>query len=69
MGRVLAASPRSANHTSPGIALIEQIEYFLGYLPGRKDVEGVRISRVDDVRDKLLDLGSLAGIPRFELLI
>jgi len=69
MGRVFAASPRSASQTSPGLALIEEIEHFLGHLTGRDKIEAIRISRVNDLRNKLFNLGGFADVPGFELLI
>ncbi len=48
---------------------MEEIEYFLSYLPGGQDIQAIRVSQIDNLGDQLLDLGCLCGIPRFELAI
>ena len=55
MGRVFAASPRSASQTSPGRGLIQVVQYFLFDRPSAYQVERVIVRRVDYLRDEGAD--------------
>ena len=55
MGRVFAASPRSASQTSPGRGFIQVVQYFLFDRPSAYQVERVVVRRVDYLRDEGAD--------------
>src|ERR1017187_5588417 len=48
-GRVFAASPRSANQTSPGCGLIEQVENLLFRRARAHQIENVLVGQVNDL--------------------
>jgi hypothetical protein len=62
-GRVFAASPRSANHTSPGCGFIEQVQNFLFGSARAHQVEDVVVGEIDDFRDALSHLGGRLRLP------
>src|SRR5260370_41739778 len=62
-GRVLAAIPRSANHTSPGWGLIEQVQNFLFGRTRAHQVENVVVGEIDDFGDALPDLRCSFRLP------
>jgi hypothetical protein len=63
MGRILAASPRSASQISPGWGLIEQIEDFLFEGARASDIQYVVIGEFYHVRDALPGLCRYLGFP------
>jgi len=62
-GRVFAASPRSANHTSPGHGLIEQVQNLLFGRARTQQVKHVAAGEIDDFRDALSHLGRRLRLP------
>jgi hypothetical protein len=62
-GRVFAANPKSANHTSPGSGFIEQIQNFLFNGAGPQQIKNVAVGEVDDLRDAFAHLSSRLRLP------
>jgi len=62
-GRVLAASPRSANQISPGWGFIEQIEDFLLGGARARDIQDVVISELYHFHDALSSLCRRLRLP------
>ena len=62
-GRVFAASPRSANQTSPGCGLIEQVEDLLFGGAGAREIEDIVVREFDDFRDTISRLGGRPRLP------
>jgi hypothetical protein len=52
-GRVFAVIPRSANQTSPGCGLIEQVQNFLFGRARAHQIQNVVIGEIDDFGDAL----------------
>jgi hypothetical protein len=57
------AKPKSASQTSPGCGLIEQIQDFLLRRSRAHQIEYVLIGNIDDLGNKLPDLGSRLRLP------
>jgi hypothetical protein len=68
-GRVFAAKPRSASHTSPGRGFIEQIQYFLFHSSCPHYVQSVLISQINDFHYPLPDLISGIRLPLLQFRI
>lgn len=62
-GRVFAASPRSANHTSPGCGLVEQVEDLLFDGAGARKIQDIVVREFDDFRDALSRFGCRPRLP------
>jgi hypothetical protein len=63
MGRVLAASPRSANQISPGWGLIEQVEDLLFGGARARDIKDVVIGELNNLGDALPGLCRRLRLP------
>jgi hypothetical protein len=68
-GRVLAAIPRSANQTSPGRGLIEDVHHFLLDAPRAADVQSVVVRLFDDFSHKRPNLLRGFRLPLVELVL
>lgn len=67
-GRVLAASPTSANQTSPGWGLtVDQVQHLLLDHPSTAEVRGVVIGEVDDLTQAELYFAGGCRLPFAEL--
>jgi hypothetical protein len=62
-GRVFAASPRSANQTSPGCGLIEQVENLLFSSARADQIQHVLVGEFDDLRHALSHLSGRFRLP------
>jgi len=56
-GRVFAARPKSASHTSPGRGIIKQVQNLLFCRARTLEIENVVVGKVDDLRDPFSHLG------------
>src|SRR5688500_10065661 len=68
-GLVLAARPKSASQTSPGLGFIQYVEDFLFAFARAHYVESIRVSPHDNVVYQALDVCSFCGIPVLETLV
>src|SRR5688572_30892422 len=68
-GRVLAAKPRSASQTSPGLGLIQQIEHFLFSVARAHQFQSVGISPDNDVGNHAFDRRRFGRIPMLKPLV
>ena len=55
-GRTLAAKPRSASQTSPGLGFIEEVQDFLFGAARSDEVEDALIGEFDDLGELTTDL-------------
>jgi hypothetical protein len=62
-GRVFAASPRSANHTSPGWGLIEQVEDLLFGASRPGEIKNIMVGEINYFRDAFSRIGGRLRLP------
>src|ERR1043166_2117663 len=68
-GRLFAASPRSANQTSPGSRFIENVQYVLFHGPRANHVKSIVVRQFDDLSYNSSDFVSCGHSPTLKLLI
>jgi hypothetical protein len=62
-GRFFAASPRSANHTSPGSGVIEQVQDLFFYGAWASQIQNILVGEVYDFGDSLACLRCHLRLP------